>query len=56
MVIYYVYVPNYEVLRSFPVVILRNKTEGNTCIDSLVNEVHVFIRLCQALLISKFQE
>jgi len=53
MVIYYVYVPNYEVLQSFPVVLLRNKT-GNTFIDSLVYDVYVFIRLCQALIISKY--
>lgn len=51
---YYVYVPNYEVLQSFPVVILRNEIEGNTCIDSLVYEVYAFIRLCQALIISKY--
>jgi hypothetical protein len=54
MVIYYVYVTNYEFLQSFPVGILRNKTEGNTCFDSLVYEVYVFIRLCQALIISKY--
>ena len=54
MVIYYVYFTNYEVLQSFPVGILRNKTEGNTCFDSLVYEVYVFIRLCQGSIISKY--
>jgi len=54
MVIYYVYVTNYEVLQSFPVGLLRNKKEGNTFIDSLVYEVYVFIRLRQALISSKY--